>query len=372
MEGYRNASNFSFPSGPRGSRRGPLTVETISEGETVTWCFFYALVGVVTILGNWLTIAVFLKKKFKRKKLHYTLINLAITDLTVGAISVPLQIVAVVWNFRQLRRPQMISDIHYFFDILSGLTSMYSIAFISIERLVAVSWPLQHRLLRRWHYAVAISLTWFIAAVVAVSSRQILPKSVSRLADLNIRTVFALIPIIVTFTAYCTLWYIRRGCEARGRSEKYNKHIACTLLIVTIIFFFTWIPYIILSSTVGYLFYFNKCCSFSLKTYVFVIYLTKLLQYSNSCVNPFIYTLRIPAFRAEAWKILFMSKRVRARANGTRQRHNLTSTSSSFSEPDKRFVSDMNMCENVESKPHRSRTMSSTDGTHRIWAKRSW
>ena len=97
---------------------------------------------------------VFTRKRFQRKKLHYLLINLAITDLTVGLISVPLMMTVFLSELYNFQIPKSLDDVHYFFDVLSGLTSMYSIAFIAVERLLVVCWPFKQNLLRLWHYAL--------------------------------------------------------------------------------------------------------------------------------------------------------------------------------------------------------------------------
>ena len=320
-----------------------------SDGSKFAWCFLYGVVGVVTVFGNCLTVAIFMKRRFKRRKLHYILINLAITDLSVGALSVPLQIYRILFIHQTSIYP-----VHYFLDVLSGLTSMYSITFISIERLMAVAFPLKHRMLKTWHYAVAISLTWLIAVTVALlTSRPYLPTGLPPLVTLNSRIVFALLPVAITILAYCALWCHRQRCEAKERAERSNRRLASTLCIVTIIFFLTWTPFIIFSSTIKYFFVLGQKPPITLTTFAFVMYLTKLLQYSNSCVNPFIYTLRIPDFRSELLKILYFFHRVKRRT---------ISTSFNASEHDKKCVSELTTCGTPKYVvKFRSRTLSSTD-----------
>ena len=293
--------NSSARNGSGNMAQGPPT----SEGELVAWCFAYVVICITTIFGNSLTIAVFTRKHFQRKKLHYLLINLAVTDLIVGAISVPMQIAAFVAEHKgPLARS--VHGAHFFLDVLSGLTSMYSIAFISVERLVAVCWPLKHRNLKLWHYALAISSTWLIAGTVALVSHQVLPRRISHMEGLNVRTVFAVIPIVVTIASYCFLWFIRKRNEDKTRDHKYNKAIVCTLLIVTMVFFCTWSPFIMLASIVEYVGFghLRQCCSLTLDGLILALYFTKMLQYCNSCVNPSIYAFRIQSFRAAAWNIL--------------------------------------------------------------------
>ena len=190
----------------------------------------------VTILGNSLTIAVFTRKNFQRKKLHYLLINLAVTDLITGTISVTIQIAGFIAELHNIHLSEGLYDAHYFSDVLSDFKSAYSVAFISVERLHAVCWPFKHRILKRWHYALTMSMTWLVGATVALASNEILPDRISRLEGLNICTVFTATPIIVTITAYCFLRLNRKGHVAKTRRDK-NRSIACSLLVVTVVFY---------------------------------------------------------------------------------------------------------------------------------------
>ena len=186
---------------------------------------------------------------------------------------------------------------------------MYSIAFISVERLHAVCWPFKHRMLKRWHYALTMSLTWLVGATVALVSNEILPDRIGLWEGLNVRTVFALIPIIVTIAAYRFLWLNRKGHVTKTRKEK-NNSIASTLLVVTVVIICTWSPFILLVRILGYMrsLHPDKYRSLPSSEVLVALHFTKLLQYSNSSVNPFIYALRIHSFRDKALDTLCCSK----------------------------------------------------------------
>ena len=330
------------------------------QGELEAWCFAYIVICTITILGNSLAIAVFTRKSFQRKKLHYFLINLAVTDLIVGTVSVPMQIAAFVVKHRG-QQAESLQRIHFFLDVLSGLTSMYSIAFISVERLLAVCWPFKHRMVKLWHYALAISSTWLIAGTVALVSNQVLPNRISPMEGLNIRTAFAVIPIVVTITSYCSLWSIRKRNEGKSREERYNKAIACTLLIVTIVFFCTWSPFIMLTSIVEYVGFghLRQCCSLTRDGFLLALYFTKMLQYMNSCVNPFIYAFRIQSFRATAWDLVCSSKIAKPRFIGSIRETNANSSSAYTGDVHMRNIAIINATTNGENetgKPERTVT----------------
>ena len=128
--------------------------------------------------------------------------------------------------------------------------------------------------------------------------------------SLNIHTVFVVIPIIVTIAAYCYLWINRKKHVAKTRQEK-NNSIACTLPVMTVVFICTWYPFIFLVSILDYVcsLHPDKCRPLTNRSGIsFASYFTKLLQYSNSSVSPFIYALRMHSFRDKALEIFCCSK----------------------------------------------------------------
>ena len=67
-----------------------MTMPT-SASERVTWSVLYSSLAVLTIVGNSLSIAVFLNNpRLRRMRTSLLLINLAIADLLVGAVAVPI------------------------------------------------------------------------------------------------------------------------------------------------------------------------------------------------------------------------------------------------------------------------------------------
>ena len=55
----------------------------------ILWELCFGLLAILIVVGNSLTIWIFLKQKF-RKRSHFLLISLAVADLLVGLLTVPL------------------------------------------------------------------------------------------------------------------------------------------------------------------------------------------------------------------------------------------------------------------------------------------
>ena len=119
----------------------------------------FGLVSFAVILSNSFAIFIFTRRQFRRNMTHYLPINLAVTDLVVGAIALPLYISLLHSSLATL------TWIYLSIDIIAGVALVASIALISLERLYAIGFPWKHRLLKRKHYAIGIMSTWMYAIV---------------------------------------------------------------------------------------------------------------------------------------------------------------------------------------------------------------
>jgi len=96
----------------------------------------FGLLAVLITGANMLIIVIFSKRKF-RKRSSFLLLGLAVVDLLVGTVSVPL---FIAQNAIQGVSQGFIfaSDIG---DIMIILASIFTLAVISLERMYAVCWP---------------------------------------------------------------------------------------------------------------------------------------------------------------------------------------------------------------------------------------
>lgn len=265
------------------------TVSSRKTPQAVLWATAYSLVSVLIIITNIVSIAAFVKTKPRRKHTHYFLINLSIADFMVGAISVPLFVSYVidpgVWS-----QGVMLRMVYSSVDILSGLASVFTLAIVSVERLIAVSIPFKFRMIRKKTYFVCIAATWILSASVASMSIAFY----LRVAKEGFYTVVILslsLSLVVTCFAYISIVFkVNRKNSAKGSKDmKLEQRLSITLLCVTAIFVFSWLPFQI----VFILVHFCKACSLSPNIGFFI----KLLHYSNSFMNTVIYTFRIPEFK---------------------------------------------------------------------------
>lgn len=244
-------------------------------------------------IGNVLTIIIFQKKQLRRRP-HFLLISLAVADLLVGLVSIPLYIADNYVENQILFRAFVRVG-----NMLPGFASIFTMATIALERMYAIGWPFRHRALKIEAYVVAIATPWLLALIVAVIGsvlKNALPHDSNSYSALL--GIFLTMPVILTCLAYLALWMKERSRLGRRQvHEKRDVRLTKTVAIITTTFLFTWLPFQIL--LLGF-----KLCNSCLESFLAALYITKLLHYGNSVMNIFIYQVRNEEYRAALFKML--------------------------------------------------------------------
>ena len=262
-------------------------------------------------MGWWLSLSsletpfppLYFSQNDSRKRPHYLLTSLAIADLVVGLLAVPLYI--IVADPGQKLLPRALYDC---VDMFAGKSSMFTLAAISLERLHAIARPLRHRQVTLGHYTIAIVTPWILSFMVA-STRVLLHFSVLTKKEFVIVVTISLsAPLLTTCFAYCLIWRKQSSSihnnEMRARND---ARLLRTSLIITVAFVFSWLPFEILTIVA------SLCISCQKHSFLLVIYPIKLLQYSNSFINFVIYCLRMPEFKRTLSKMLPSCKFIQGR-----------------------------------------------------------
>ncbi|XP_078364509.1 adenosine receptor A3-like [Oculina patagonica] len=248
----------------------------------IVWSLCYGLLATFIVVGNVLTIWIFLKQRL-RKRAHFLLISLAVADLLVGMLSVPL---FMKYN-ATLGEP--VGLVFRYADIFAGITSICTLAVISLERMYAIGWPLRHRTLNLRVYTLAIVMPWIMGAVLA---------SLNVLYHFNIKTLmnsvvmFQSIPLLVICSAYCVIWRKQKSPTIVNQNHMAREaRLAKTLFMITGASLLTWLPFQIMNlllslNVIGYF-----------PNFFATLYIVKVLHFSNSLVNVIIYPFRISEFK---------------------------------------------------------------------------
>lgn len=263
------------------------------------WCTAFAMEAIIITIGNIISILALIYMKSPRKLRRWFLVSLSIADLFVGALALPMYVYFLSASSQTISKTlSLFQFVYNAIDIFSGLASVFTLTVISLERLYAVLLPLSHRSTRRRYYMIVIGVLWCLAALISglywmTSVANMLPSWLF----IYTMTIFSFASVGIICVVYIAVWikikfFLHKRSRLLGPSEERNIFIA--LGIVTVVFVITWLPFNILNLIANFHFSLLGGLSFN------VVFFIKLLHYSNSAINPIVYSLKIPEFRKSA------------------------------------------------------------------------
>lgn len=190
-------------------------------------------------------------------------------------------------------------------DVLFGTASILSLVAISIERMSAVSYPTQHLNMSKKPVYTALCSTWLVGIVlfafkVWLDNRHMLEYTA---------TIFIIsfsLPLAIIIASY--IWLFRAASHLELADNQTHKQclrrdlrIAKTISIIIGLFFVCWAPFFGLN--LAYFVICNNCVEG--KTLYVLISVTKIMHYSNSMMNFFVYAKRSPDFSQTFKALLF-------------------------------------------------------------------
>ena len=284
-----------------------------SSPECITWFALFLTESVAIVTVNLLSIIIFIKNSNLRTRAMYLVINLTVADNFVGGISsiflfeilgYDCQIVTVGSNTARE------GNITLFVFRWFPLTSLTSIAVISLDRMHATFRPFRHRNIKKWVYWVTIGAIWVLAAVMSTAMTLVSLHS-GRQEPLPLYLwlsycCLCLLVICVSYTSIAVRYWFAVRPQHHGATSRQRK-LTVTLLIMTIVSLLFWLPYLIFTFVI-----LTGRRSLSFQQMMRVRFILLLLFYTNSFVNPIIYTIRILEFRKALIALFTCQKRQNA------------------------------------------------------------
>ncbi|XP_022525844.2 5-hydroxytryptamine receptor 2B, partial [Astyanax mexicanus] len=141
----------------------------LADIEELHWASLLIIIVIIpTIGGNILVIlAVSLERKLQNAT-NYFLMSLAVADLLVGLLVMPIALVTVLFN-SGWPLPEFLCPIWLFLDVLFSTASIMHLCAISLDRYIAIKKPIQHSQYKSRAKALAkIALVWLISIGIAI------------------------------------------------------------------------------------------------------------------------------------------------------------------------------------------------------------
>ena len=262
-----------------------------SSSECITWFAVFLTVSVAIVMVNFLSIILFMKNSNLRTRAMYLVINLTVADMFVGVISFLYAIIqlyasrkcAIVKIFLTSKETMTMAFLFCWFP----LTSLTSIAVISLDRLHATFRPFRHRFITENVYWVTIFATWVLPAMVSVTLSLFLAfwNELQRyyFPLWESYSCLCLFVICVSYSSIVVQFLRGAKPQQHGAAANRQRKLTITLFIMTIVSLLMWLPYVIAAL--------SHLKSMRLRNSLGALFC------ANSFVNVIVYTIRMPEFK---------------------------------------------------------------------------
>ncbi|XP_044169327.1 growth hormone secretagogue receptor type 1-like [Acropora millepora] len=274
----------------------PTISYQLSKAEGIAFSSVFIMGSFFIVAGNLFTIVLFAVSKKLRKRSLFLVMNMAVSDLLMGFVSLPIFIFMNGDNFRlgKVKTNQDLFLSFIFVDTLFSQVSLISAVSISLERFHAICWPFRHRALSMRAYKIGILFTWTIAFFVA-SILTLLVWFRAVKSAIYVWTAYAVAILLIVCGCNIGIWRrSRRKARIISSRNRLNiERLTYTLLFVSFLALVCWIPLVIIN-------YLTDVFELSASWLSFASITANFLNYFNSCVNPMVYAYRVPEFRQES------------------------------------------------------------------------
>lgn len=270
---------------------------------SVILALLYGIIALPSLLGNAVFLWVIYKARNVRTLSNLLLSSLALADLLVGLIIVPVWIARCVLTPHPYNHPFKIAIDALW--IQTSVTTTFSLCVVSLDRYIAVgSGLLYHQMVTEKRCYIAIAFVWI--ASLSFGFSRILVTNPANLPKLwmCVTIITILLPMILIMFCYSRISVIvRRQSKTIARQDVQrsntlvseglrNRKATKTVGLVVALFFISWLPTLTTS-------FIHMTTSDQCKNMRVVWLWVELVAFSSSGINPWLYSLRNRDFRAE-------------------------------------------------------------------------
>ncbi|XP_072025015.1 somatostatin receptor type 4-like [Amphiura filiformis] len=309
-----------------------LLVHQITAGKysAVHWnwkSYTQIVMAIIGIVGNSLVICVYLRKLRFHIATNTLILNLAVADLLGSIFIIPLPKVTQIGEgpFSEIYCSLAWSGVLLWIAIVA---SIYTLTMLSVERYLAVIYPIKYRLLFVGaRPKIVIISIWILSAFVNLYITFVAKNSngicIVKWPNPAFQAIFGVflflaeffIPMLIMLVSHVrTIFSLRTQAETILRSGsarnspsmallRTRRKVIETLFVVVVTFIICWLP-----DQLAYMLYnIGVLETEYLSTHLYEFFV--LLAFLNSCVNPIIYTFKNKEFRHSLKVLLRVRKR---------------------------------------------------------------
>ena len=280
----------------------------MADATTISFLVIYALEGVLITIGNAFAIFVFWTQNLHHKRSCLILINLAVADLLVGTTELLLiatsKITKMQADLRKLppnpsaRGGDPLEEIQHF----AMSSSVLFLALISLERAYLVLWPMRHRTSSEAAYITSIATTWFLGLLA--TGLNAIPVFITKFNSqyfVITTQVLLFISLLVILISYLKIRMRLKSTSNQFTPSQINRtnhdrnlRLLKTIFLVIAVSLVFWFPTFVVYVT-------RDFCLQCFPT--LALWLANALHLANSLLNPFVYTFKLPVYKAALRKL---------------------------------------------------------------------
>ena len=303
------------------SRNGTEEVtDGTGSGESFTFKIvklsLYAIIFLVSIVGNMLVVIVIIRRRRMRTVINYFIFNLAVADLAITCICIPFDIPVQENEYHWPYGPIM-CRILYPLQTMSLFASIFTLTAVSLNRFRVIVYPLKKQMTKR-NATFIIGIIWLVSGLLTTPYVAVLYINtdgmycVERWPGIGYRKAYTaslfvcqyLVPLTIILLAYIRIAIELRKCIVIKKGVNTNsvlnkaqqedaKKVLRMLITVTLLFAICVLPNNVMwlwldFGNGGDWHHFNKSLAF-----------TNIILFANSASNPIAYTICHEKFREE-------------------------------------------------------------------------
>ena len=255
------------------------------------WLAVYIAEFVIIFLINGFTIITFARNHSLRKCTMYLIINLAVADLLVGAVSGPMHI----YHTQTFEAKNGFSwkkfTVMYFEEFFENC-SLLNLALLSLERLHATLFPFRHSRLTNWNYLKTVVCIWLLALVLSCAAAALFLTDLKASFFVWASLMISVLSTVIVSCMIIIIFNVKRNVPPQlSGAGASDRKLTATLFVVTALStIFILPPFFNAVLNVRGFKTLSKKVRFNIHQSVTVLF------YANSFVNPIVYTLRMQEF----------------------------------------------------------------------------